>query len=99
MSEKIYVKEFVETKVDKPKMYHVVIFNDDYTTMDFVVEVLVDIFHKSAVEATKIMMDVHEKGKGVVGTYPYEIACTKVMQVEEKAAQNEFPLRAGIEGE
>lgn len=80
-------------------MYRVCLLNDDYTTMDFVVEVLVVVFHKSPVEATKIMLDVHQKGKGIVGVYTYDIAVTKVAQVEEMANESEYPLKAVIEPE
>lgn len=99
MSEKAIIKEEIKTKLEKPKMYRVVLLNDDYTTMEFVIEVLVQVFHKAAADATRIMLDVHEKGKGLVGTYPYDIARTKVLQVEEMASEREFPLRASIEEE
>lgn len=99
MSEKAIYKEEIKSKVNRPKMYRVILVNDDYTTMEFVIEVLVTIFHKSATEATQIMLDVHEKGKGIVGVYPYDIAQTKVIQVEEMAQEREFPLRAAVEEE
>lgn len=89
--------ESVDTKPREPGMYKVILLNDHYTTMDFVVEVIRGIFHKSAGEATNIMMDVHRKGRGIVGTYPLDIASTKVMQVEEKARENNFPLECVIE--
>ena len=91
--------EKTDIKLKRPRMYSVVLVNDDYTTMDFVVEVLVEIFHKTAAEATKIMLDVHEKGKGIVGVYTYDIAYTKVVQVEERARKREFPLKAVMEEE
>ncbi len=78
-------------------MFRVVLFNDHYTTMEFVVEVLVIIFHKAVAEATRIMLDVHKKGRGVVGTYSYDIARTKVAQVTEMARMREFPLRCDCE--
>ena len=81
MEEQTIFKEEVDIKLKKPKMYRVIIYNDDYTTMDFVVEVLINIFHKNPAEATKIMFDVHNKGKGIVGIYTYDIALTKVIQV------------------
>lgn len=99
MSTNANIKEDIEIKLKKPKMYRVILNNDDYTTMDFVVEILVKIFHKTATEATQIMMDVHEKGRGVVGIYTYDIAKTKALQVEEMAAEREFPLRVSIEEE
>ena len=99
MSGNTSIKEKLTTKLKKPKMYRVILNNDDYTTMEFVIEVLVAVFNKNATEATIIMMDVHEKGKGIVGVYTYDIACTKVFQVEAMATEREFPLRAGIEEE
>jgi ATP-dependent Clp protease adaptor protein ClpS len=80
-------------------MYKVFLLNDDYTSMDFVVEVIVKIFHKPVPEATRIMMDVHHKGKGMVGVYSYDIAITKVTQVEQSAREKGFPLKAEIEEE
>jgi ATP-dependent Clp protease adaptor protein ClpS len=65
--------------------------------MDFVVDVLMSIFHKNAMEAEKIMIEIHEKGIGVCGVYSFEIAQTKAEQVRQKAKQNEFPLLATIE--
>ena len=86
-----------QTKLRPPPLYKVVLFNDDYTTMDFVVKVIVAVFHRSASEATRIMFDVHRKGRGVVGTYTRDIAVTKVAQVHEMAREHEFPLRATAE--
>jgi len=86
-----------ELKTIIPDMYKVVIFNDDYTTMDFVVEVLISFFGKSASEATKIMLDVHKKGKGVCGLYILDIAMTKVNQVNKYSRENEFPLKCSYE--
>lgn len=99
MGEKTIYKE--ETTVDfkKPNMYKVILLNDDYTTMDFVVEILITVFHKSAVEATRIMLDVHQKGKGIVGVYTFDIARTKIAQVEQMANEREFPLAAVMEPE
>ncbi len=84
-------------KLQEPRLYRVVLHNDDYTTQDFVVRVIMAVFHKPAPEATRIMLDVHRKGKGVVGVYTYDIAATKVTQVHDLARQNEFPLRASCE--
>lgn len=97
MSEQAIFKENVDTKLKRPKLYRVILLNDDYTTMEFVVEVLVTIFNKEATEATRIMLDVHEKGKGVVGIYTYDIAYTKIAQVDELAKEREFPLKAAME--
>jgi ATP-dependent Clp protease adaptor protein ClpS len=99
MGEKAGIKEEIRIEIKKPGMYRVILLNDDYTTMDFVVEVLVVVFRKSAAEATKIMLDVHEKGRGMVGVYPYDIALTKTMQVEELAREREFPLKTAMEEE
>jgi len=91
------VKLAPDIKIKKPKMFRVIIFNDDYTSMEFVVEVLVSIFNKPAAEATKIMLDVHKKGKGVCGVYTFDIAVTKVKQVHYEAQKEGFPLRCGYE--
>ena len=88
-----------ETEVRKPKMYRVILHNDHYTTMDFVVDILVKVFHKPAAEATKIMLDVHRRGRGVCGIYTYDIAVTKVIRVQTMAKLREFPLRCTIEEE
>jgi ATP-dependent Clp protease adaptor protein ClpS len=90
-------KEKVTPKIQEPEEYRVILLNDDYTTMDFVVEVLMVIFHKSAGDANKIMLDVHKKGKGMVGQYPWDIAATKAEQVHTAARENEFPLRCIVE--
>jgi len=84
-------------RLQEPKLFRVVLHNDHYTTMDFVVKVIVAIFHKPAAEATKIMLDVHKKGHGVVGVYTWDIASTRVSRVHEMARQSEFPLRASCE--
>ena len=84
-------------RAQEPKLFRVILHNDNYTTMDFVVKVIVAIFHKPAAEATKIMLDVHKKGHGVVGVYTWDIACTKVSQVHQMARKSEFPLRASCE--
>jgi len=89
--------EDVDNELKEPDMYVVILHNDHYTTMDFVVEVLTEVFQKSTPEATKIMMDVHKKGKGLVGTYPYDIAASKVAKVRQLAKQAEFPLQRSME--
>ena len=85
------------TDLKIPRMYAVVLYNDDITTMDFVVELLVKVFHKTPDEATAIMMEVHQIGKGVAGIYTYDIAATKKMQADQMSAEKGFPLRLGIE--
>ena len=86
-----------ETK--RPELYRVVLLNDDYTTMDFVVEVLESIFNKQPAEAFRIMMAVHTQGKGLCGVYPHEIAETKVEAVVSTARDHGFPLKAAMEPE
>lgn len=84
-------------KVQRPSMYKVLLLNDDYTTMEFVVQVLEKFFSKSAEEATQIMLHVHYKGKGICGFYPHEIAETKVAQVVDYARKSEYPLQCTME--
>jgi ATP-dependent Clp protease adaptor protein ClpS len=84
-------------KLDEPAKYNVLLHNDDYTTMDFVVEILMNIFHKSLMEAEQIMLNIHRLGKAICGTYTYDIAQTKVYQVKQLARKNGFPLLATIE--
>jgi ATP-dependent Clp protease adaptor protein ClpS len=91
------VKTIPRTKIKKPKLYRVILFNDDYTSMEFVVEILMSIFNKPAAEATSIMLDVHKKGAGVCGVYTYDIAVTKVTQVHRQAHLHEYPLKCGYE--
>jgi ATP-dependent Clp protease adaptor protein ClpS len=80
-------------------MYRVVLHNDDYTTMDFVVAILESLFLRSPAEAHRIMMQVHERGSGVAGTYPHEVAETKAALVHDRAREAGFPLRASLEPE
>jgi len=84
-------------KIKEPEQFRVILLNDHYTTMDFVVEVLMIIFHKGIEDANKIMLDVHEKGRGVVGVYTWDIAITKTEQVHAAAKANEFPLMCIVE--
>jgi ATP-dependent Clp protease adaptor protein ClpS len=83
--------------VRKPEMFRVVLHNDDYTTMEFVVGILEGIFHKEPDEAHRIMLKVHQQGQGTAGVYPFEVAETKVEMVHEEARVNGFPLRATAE--
>ncbi len=87
----------VELELIYPKEYHVYLLNDDYTSMEFVIDILITIFHKNYQEAEQIMLAVHEKGKGLCGTYSYEIAETKVAQVAQQAKEHGFPLKATME--
>ena len=86
-------------KTKKPSMYKVIMLNDDYTPMEFVVMVLQEFFNKSQQEATKIMLNVHQHGIGICGIYTYEIAETKAAQVMVLARRNEHPLQLQIEKE
>jgi ATP-dependent Clp protease adaptor protein ClpS len=87
------------TKTKKPSLYRVLILNDDYTPMEFVVFVLERIFNKSREDATHIMLHVHQHGVGVCGVYTYEVAETKVAQVMDLARRNEHPLQCTMEKE
>ena len=91
------VIEKVKPKAKKPSMYKVIMLNDDYTPMEFVVDVLERFFSKTREEATKIMLHVHQQGVGICGVFSYEIAETKVMQVMDCARQNQHPLQCTIE--
>ena len=84
-------------KTEKPRKYVVVLHNDDYTTMEFVVHVLEKFFHLGETEATRVMLHVHQRGVGVCGIFPYEVAETKVAQVIEFARQNQHPLQCTLE--
>jgi ATP-dependent Clp protease adaptor protein ClpS len=84
-------------KLKEPEEFRVILLNDHYTTMDFVVGILIQVFHKNEEDANRIMLDVHRKGKGMVGLYPYDIAQTKVNQVHAIAREHEFPLRCIVE--
>jgi ATP-dependent Clp protease adaptor protein ClpS len=86
-----------EDDVREPDMYKVLLHNDDYTSMEFVVEVLMAVFSKKYQEATRIMLDVHRLGVGVCGVYTYEVAETKVETVHALAVENGFPLRCTME--
>ena len=89
--------ETAKPKTKKPKMYKVLLNNDDYTPMDFVVYILENFFHVDRAKATKIMMQVHTQGKGVCGVFTKDIAETKMNQVNDFARQNEHPLLCTIE--
>jgi ATP-dependent Clp protease adaptor protein ClpS len=84
-------------KLKKPRMYRVVLLNDDYTPMDFVVEVLQSIFSLPHEKATQIMLHVHTKGKGICGVYSFEIAETKVVEANDYSRQNDHPLQCSME--
>ena len=94
---KIDGKTAVYVDFSEPELFRVVLLNDDFTTKDFVVAVLIAIFHKKQEEAVVIMEDVHRKGRGVVGTYTHDIAATRCLQVHEAARSSGFPLRCVME--
>ena len=85
------------TKITEPPLYKVLLHNDDYTSMEFVVSILIGIFHKSPAEATRIMFNVHEQGIGIAGIYSREICETKIDKVHSLARLKEFPLRCSME--
>ncbi len=87
------------TKTRKPPLYRVYLLNDDYTTMDFVVQVLEEIFHKNPVEATAIMLLVHKQGRGLAGVYERQIAEAKIAAAHTKARAGGFPLKCTMEKE
>lgn len=99
METNIITIEKSKIKTKKPKHYKVIMYNDDYTTMEFVVDVLMNIFNKKFEEANKIMLDVHQRGKGIAGIYPYDIAATKVSTAMAMAEEEEFPFKLTIEEE
>ena len=88
-----------DIRLEEPPMFKVLLHNDDYTTMEFVVEVLVTVFNKSPEEAMEIMLNVHKKGIGICGVFTYELAETKVAIVVDLAKASEFPLRCTMEKE
>jgi len=95
--EELGIKERLETQ--PPSLFKVFLLNDDYTTMEFVVHILEKVFHKTTVEATQIMLNVHKNDKGLAGVYTKGIAETKVSKVHELAQLNEFPLACTMEKE
>ena len=99
MSSEIEIELDDDIDLQEPKKYKVFLLNDDFSTMDFVIDVLVRVFRKSVEEASTIMMNIHNKGKELCGTYTYEIAATKVAQVKSMAREKGFPLKAIMEEE
>ena len=99
MADKTYVSSDndVSDELKEPGLFNVLLHNDDYTSMDFVVDVLVGIFRKNSIEASKIMMAVHEKGAGIAGVYPYDIGMTKVQEVKRRAKEEKYPLLCTLE--
>ena len=91
------VKERTEIQNQDPKLFNVILLNDDYTTMEFVLQILETLFQKSPADAYRIMMQVHLNGRGIAGVYPWEVAETKVETVESLAREAGYPLRATTE--
>jgi ATP-dependent Clp protease adaptor protein ClpS len=91
------IKERIRTEKRDPTLYKVVLLNDDYTTMEFVIHVLEEVFQKSPAEAYQIMMHVHVNGRGIAGVYPWEVAETKAETVITMARDAGFPLKAVTE--
>ena len=90
-------REKTRINIREPKRYRVIMHNDDFTSMEFVVEILMDIFHKDAMEAERLMLMVHESGKAAVGSYSYDIAVTKVQAATARAKEEGFPFRLTVE--
>lgn len=88
-----------EVSIEEPKLYKVLMHNDDYTPMDFVIFVLKKFFNKLEDDAYRIMLDVHNKGVGIAGIYSFEVAETKVMQVNQFCKNNQHPLKTSFEEE
>ena len=97
METNIVTKQKDKVKIKKPKNYKVVMYNDDYTTMEFVINILISVFNKKIAEAEKIMIDVHERGKGIAGIYSRDIALTKVSTAMSMAKEKGFPFKLTIE--
>jgi ATP-dependent Clp protease adaptor protein ClpS len=88
-----------KTRTDRPRLWRVLLHNDDFTTMEFVVKVLMEVFNKTAAEATDLMLQVHRRGACVAGVYTHEVAETKVAAVEQMAREAEFPFLCTMERE
>ncbi|MCI8891314.1 MAG: ATP-dependent Clp protease adaptor ClpS [Eubacterium sp.] len=90
-------REKIRTKIREPKHYQVIMHNDDFTSMEFVVDILIDIFHKDQLEAERLMLLVHQSGRAAIGSYPYDIAITKVQAATARAKGEGFPFRMTVE--
>jgi len=91
------IREKTRIHIKEPKHYNVVMHNDDFTSMEFVVQILIDIFHKNELEAERLMMMVHKSGSAAVGAYPYDIAYTKVQEATKRARLKGYPFRLTVE--
>ncbi len=89
----------IKDQLQEPSMYRVLLLNDDYTSMEFVVEILIGVFHKSIEEATAVMLKIHQQGIGLCGIYTQDVAETKIEQVHALAREKKFPLRCIMEKE
>ena len=92
-------QEATKTRLEYPKRFHVVMHNDDVTTMEFVVHVLRIVFLKSVEQATELMLDIHHKGEAIVGTYTYDTAMSKASKAMQMADEEGFPLRISLQPE
>ena len=90
-------REKIRTKIREPKHYQVIMHNDDFTSMEFVVDILIDIFHKDQLEAERLMLLVHQSGRAAISSYPYDIAITKVQAATTRAKGEGFPFRMTVE--
>ncbi len=90
-------RERTRINIREPKHYRVIMHNDDFTSMEFVVDILIDIFHKDEAEAERLMLMVHEGGRAAVGSYPYDIAVTKVQAAAARAKEEGYPFRMTVE--
>lgn len=90
-------REKIKTNIREPRHYQVIMHNDDFTSMEFVVDILIDIFRKDQLEAERLMMLVHQSGRAAVGSYPYDLAITKVQAATTRAKEEGFPFRMTVE--
>lgn len=90
-------REKTRIQIREPKHYRVIMHNDDFTSMEFVVEILISIFHKEEEEAVQLMLAVHKSGRAAVGSYPYDLAVTKVQAATARAKEEGFPFRMTVE--
>lgn len=97
LSDHTITKDIV--RLEPPKQYKVILHNDDYTPMDFVVQILMSVFKKNENSAMEIMLNVHRRGQGICGVYTYEIAESKIARVHQLAQEYEYPLKATMEEE
>jgi ATP-dependent Clp protease adaptor protein ClpS len=99
MGDKIYLSNDTDTDTElkEPGLFNVLLHNDDYTSMDFVVDILISVFKKNSLEASKIMLEVHEKGAGIAGIYPYDIGLTRIQEVKRRAKGEKYPLLCTLE--